>query len=194
MPDPFAGLGGQANQSQPLSRSGVYNNQIGQSSYGQMASSNGGQMSYSGMGNQAGQYGMPMNQMGQPGSSGMGQMNQGSLAGMDQMGQMPGGMGNIPVPGAVPGTPANMSGGLPQGNASMNQSMSGIYGNNYQSNASMNSSSPLMNSNIGGMQQPGNSPMSGAPASAYQNSEAAGDQKNSKKRGLFGAFLDWLSR
>nr|MBA2678854.1 hypothetical protein [Ktedonobacteraceae bacterium] len=63
------------------------------------------------------------------------------------------------------------------------------YGNSFPGNNFNQVGNPA---SMGSPYHPGNVPPPSQPG--YQSAEMNGDQKNTKKRGLFGAFLDWLSR
>ncbi|HEX3641582.1 MAG TPA: hypothetical protein VHV10_09850, partial [Ktedonobacteraceae bacterium] len=175
--------------------SGVpYQQQSGQLSYGE-------QMTLSGVSGIAGmpQAGMSMTGIGNPGAQSMAGMPGGpgaqSMAGMpmpggpgaQSMAGMPGGPGAQSMAG-MPGRPGAQSmAGMPGGLGA--HSMVGIpTGSGIHSMAGM----------PGG---PGAQSMAG---NVYRNPTGAptgpsalgmtGEEKNTKKRGLFGALLDWLSR
>jgi hypothetical protein len=111
--------------------------------------------------------GYPMNQMNQPGmpSSGSGSY-----------------MGSGVHMGAMPNTPG-MTGNAQQGYNPTNN-----YGGNYQNG--MNNS-PMGNSPSANASYTSNT---GTSASGQRAADMADEQKNTKKRGLFGAILEWLTR
>jgi hypothetical protein len=155
------------------------------------------------------------NQMQQASNAGYpqpGQLNQGgqsanSYGQLNQPGQLgPSSLSNIPNPGAVPNTPSQMGGMYSQGygmnSGSNGSSMSGGYSGNYTSNNS-GQGNPSMSGNLsmggnpsfnGMSQYPGNAGSMATPASQVQIPGMAEDQRNNKKRGIFEAIRDWLSR
>jgi hypothetical protein len=161
-------------------------------------------MEQPGQGNPFGQNNQPgpaNNPFGQPNQgNSFGQSGQGNVYG--QMNQ-PGSMGSQANMGSMPNTPQGMSGVFPQNYAAGN-SLSGGYGNNYPGQGQGN---PAMGGNPSMSAQPSfntNSPLNAAPsysgnaypqsAASSASSDPAADQKNNKKRGLFEAIREWLSR
>ncbi|GAC1358750.1 MAG: hypothetical protein NVSMB44_07140 [Ktedonobacteraceae bacterium] len=138
-------------------------------------------------GSQAGQWGQPA----MPSSSlqsGGGIANTPSSMGGQQAYNPMNGPANMST--SIPGTPGSGSMGM-AGNASMSgmANMAGMpgYGNSFPgSNPSQAGNPAAMNSSY--------HPGSAAPSMPAYPAEGDGDQKNAKKRGLFGAFLDWLAR
>ncbi|GHO88984.1 hypothetical protein [Dictyobacter formicarum] len=139
---------------------------------------------------QSGQ-GNPYNQPGQANSyapMGQPEMSQNSLSGM-------------PNSGLMPDTPRGASGVFPQ-NYDAGNSLSGAYGNSYpggsqgQNNPAMGAN-PSMGGQSGlnaGSPYAGNSySISGSQASSA-SPDSASEQKSNKKRGLFEAIREWLSR
>jgi hypothetical protein len=109
------------------------------------------------------------------------------------------------------GQPAIPSSPLPNLGVSGNNASQGMGGASLYASADVSGSMQNMqgygnslsgsNGNLTGGPSPmgpsyytGNAVPLSSPASASQSSGAMDDQKNGKKRGLFGAFLDWLSR
>lgn len=94
---------------------------------------------------------------------------------MGQSGMAPSGSGNYARPGmgAIPNTPGASS-NMPQGYAPGNS-----YGNSYRGG--------MGSAQMGYSSAPGGSPAGQRPADANE-------RKGSKKRGLFGAILEWLAR
>ena len=108
----------------------------------------------------------------------------------EQMGAMP--SGSFSGPRAVPNTP-NGGGVSPYAPANtLGTSGGGIpaspgYGNSFPGN---NPGQAGNSNSMGSPYYPGMPPSQ----PMHQSGEMNDDQKNAKKRGLFGAFLDWLSR
>ena len=130
-----------------------------------------------------------------------------------QMGQPAMPSGSFPGPRAVPNTPQGVGGTSPYPPANTPANTLGTpgapgslatsgYGNSFPGNTPGNNpgygnSYPRNNpGQIGNPASMGSSYYPGIPPSQpmSQSAEMNGDQKNAKKRGLFGAFLDWLSR
>jgi len=108
-----------------------------------------------------------------------------------QLGQSGMSAGSLPNSGAFPNPSQNMGGASPYGSldSSVNMQSKQSYGNSLSNNNSNQlGSSPSMGSSYYSGNAASSSP------SASHSAEATNDQKNAKKRGLFGAFLDWLSR
>ncbi len=139
-------------------------------------------------------YGMP----GGPGGQSMTGIPGGS--GMHSMAGMPGGPGGQSMTGIPGGSGMHSMAGMPGGPGG--QSMTGIPGGSGMHSMAGMPGGPGGQSMTGipggsGMHSmygmPGGQSMAG---NAYGNPAQpnAGDNKNAKKRGLFGALLDWLSR
>jgi hypothetical protein len=159
---------------------------------------------------QAGPYGQPpaaygqMSQVGQPGLSSqnygaspysqMSQGNPGSQTNIpNPLGNAFGSQTSIPNPAAVPNTPSSFGGGYASGYANNTPAgYSGMYGNTNQDQGNASSMNGMSNNNS--MSSPyGSSAGSSYSSAASQSSSAFDDQKN-KKRGIFEAIRDWLSR
>ncbi|WP_126595375.1 hypothetical protein [Dictyobacter aurantiacus] len=180
---PVQQQGGQPGQSQPQAYgqnpSGVQPPYTGQAQTGQGApySQPGQAGSYAPSG-QSGQWNQP-GAMGQPG------MSQNSLSGM-------------PASGSIPNTPTGTSGVFPQ-NYSAGNSLSGTYGNAYPG-SSQGQGNPGMGANPSMGGQTGvnaGSPYAGNAYGSQASSaspDSTSDQKSNKKRGLFEAIREWLSR
>ncbi len=139
--------------------------------------------------NQAqGPYQQPV-QAGQPGQ--MGQLG--------QVGQPTMPPGSYPGPRPVPNTPAGMGGASPYASPGM---PANTLGASSAPGAPGSLTTPGYGNSFPGNNQMGNQPSMGSPyypgmapsQPVSQSAEMNGEQKNAKKRGLFGAFLDWLSR
>ena len=128
-----------------------------------------------------GQGGMSMAGIGNQGGTNMGGMPGGQ--GAQSMPGIPGGSGVYSMPG---GQGAQSMPGIPGGQDI--QSMSGIPGS--QDIQSMGS----MLGGVGGQNMGGNAYRNPTAPSGPNAAGAAREEKNVKKRGLFGALLDWLSR
>jgi hypothetical protein len=123
----------------------------------------------------------PLSNYQQPGTGAFGNPAQSNTGyPMNQPGMPPSGSGNYAAPGMgmIQNTP-----GMP-GNPQQGYAPSNNYGGNYQGGMS---NSQMGNPSSANMPYASNS---GAPASG-QN--AANEQKNAKKRGLFGAIIEWLT-
>ncbi len=94
-----------------------------------------------------------------------------------------------PSSGAFPNPALNMGGASSYNSIDAQSKQS--YGNSFSSN---NPNQQGSSSSMGSSYYAGSAASSPSPSSASQGADAMGDQKNAKKRGLFGAFLDWLSR
>jgi len=167
--------------------------QSGQLSYGE-------QMRLSGVSGVAGmpvQAGMSLTGIGNPGGVGMAGMQGGP--GSQSMAGIPGGSGIHNMVGMQGGPGSQSMAGIPGGSGIHN--MAGMQGGpGSQSMAGIPGGSGIHN--MAGMQGgPGSQSMAG---NVYGNPTGglpgpskpgmAGEEKNTKKRGLFGALLDWLSR
>ncbi|GCE25828.1 hypothetical protein KDA_13120 [Dictyobacter alpinus] len=190
---------GQANPFGQSNQPGQANNPFGQPNQGASANLYG----QPDVGNMYGQPSQPNqgNMYGQPGQTEQGnlygqsgQPNQGNMYGqLNQPGPM--GQSGISQPsmGGMPNTPQGMSGVFPQ-NYGAGNSLSGMYGNNYPGNQGQGNPAmggPSAPNPSAGPSYSGNAYPTSAQSSA---SDAASDQKNNKKRGLFEAIREWLSR
>ncbi len=135
--------------------------------------------------NQPGQMSQMPGQMGQA----PGQMSQPSMP----SGSFPGPHSIANTPPSLGGTPPYNPGGMPA-NAFGTPDARGFssapnYGNSFPGNNLNQAGNPA---SMGSPYRTGSVPPPSQPGS--QSAEMNGEQKNTKKRGLFGAFLDWLSR